>query len=80
MKAHKKPSILIPATNLSANKMIITLMINRNSPSVTMVKGRVKIINKGFTIKFKSASTNAKTMAVVNELIVTCGTKTLEST
>ncbi len=73
MKAHKKPSIFIPETNLSAKRIIRTFIINKKRPSVTMVIGRVNIISKGFTIAFSTANTKAKIMAVINEFIFTCG-------
>ena len=73
MKAHKKPSIFIPGTNLSARRIMITFMINRKRPRVIMVIGSVNIISKGLTIAFSTANTKAKIMAVINEFIFTCG-------
>ena len=49
-------------------------------PNVTIVNGRVKIISSGFTIAFKKANTKAKIRAVENELITTCGSKSLDNT
>lgn len=72
INAHKKPSILIPGTNLSASKIMITFIIKRNRPNVIIVSGSVNNTSKGFTIALSKASTNAKTIAVVNELMVTC--------
>ncbi len=69
INAHKKPSILIPSTNLSARIVMIALMMNKNIPSVRMVMGKVKMINNGRTIAFNIASTNAKMIAVENESI-----------
>lgn len=41
------------------------LIINKKSPKVTMVMGRVKMTNSGFTKKFKTLITKATIMAVV---------------
>ena len=73
IKAQRKPSTLIPETNLSAKRIMITLTTKRKSPSVIMVSGRVKITRSGLTRKLRMASTNAKMIAVVNEFITTCG-------
>lgn len=78
INAHRKPFIEIPETNLSASSMIITLMTKRNSPNVIIVRGSVKRISKGFTIKLSTANTRAKITAVVNEFIVTCGANNFE--
>lgn len=72
-KAHIKPSIFIPDTNLSARRIMMTFMTNRKRPRVTMVIGRVNIISNGLTIAFSTANTKAKIMAVMNEFIFTCG-------
>jgi len=72
IKAHKKPSIVIPETNLSANKIMITFIIKRKRPSVIMVSGRVNNTSSGLTIAFNNASTKANIIAVVNESIDTC--------
>lgn len=53
-----------PSINLSARRMIKALIINKNSPKVTMVMGKVKITKMGFTNRFKTASTMATIMAV----------------
>ena len=45
-----------------------------------MVSGNVKIIRIGFTIAFKKASTKANMIAVKNELITTCGSKSFDNT
>ena len=79
IKAQKKPSILIPETKLSVNKIIITFITKRNNPKVIMVSGRVKIISSGLTMAFKKASTKAKIIAVENELITTCGSKSFDN-
>ena len=75
--AQRKLSILIPETNLSASIIIITLTTKRKSPNVIIVRGRVKITSKGLTIKLRMANTNAKTTAVVKELMDTCGANNL---
>ena len=58
-------STVKPAIKLSANRMIIALIIKRKRPKVIMVTGKVKITNIGFTIKFKRLSTIATMIAVV---------------
>lgn len=80
INAHKKPSILIPETNLSASRIISTFITSKKRPSVIMVSGRVKIIIRGLTMALSRASTNAKIIAVLNELIATCGFKTIDNT
>lgn len=57
-------STVKPAIKLSANRMIIALIIKRKRPKVIMVTGKVKITNIGFTIKFKRLSTIATMIAV----------------
>lgn len=54
-----------PSIKLSANKMIKALIINKNKPNVTMVIGKVKITNMGFTNKFRTDKTIATIIAVV---------------
>lgn len=53
-----------PSINLSANKIINALIINRNKPKVTTVIGSVKITNMGFTNTFNIAKTIATMMAL----------------
>ena len=48
---------------MSANKIIIALITNRNKPNVTIVAGNVKKINKGFTTIFSNAITTATIIA-----------------
>jgi hypothetical protein len=64
IKAHKKPWMCMPETNLEASKIIRTLMTSRNIPKVIMVIGSVKMIRIGFTRAFKSPSTSTKINAV----------------
>ena len=71
INAQRKPSILIPETNLSASRMIITFITKRKSPRVIIVRGRVKIVIIGLTNVFRSASTIVKIIALVNECINT---------
>jgi hypothetical protein len=71
INAHRNPSILIPGTNLSARRIMITFIIKRKSPSVIIVRGSVNITRSGFTIALRSANTRAKIIAVVKEFIVT---------
>ena len=79
IKAQKKPSISIPETKLSANKIIKTFITKRNNPKVIIVNGSVRIIRSGFTIVFNIAKTKAKIIAVENELITTCGSKSFDN-
>jgi hypothetical protein len=64
INAHRKPSMWIPETNLSARITINTLMIKRKIPNVRIVMGSVKIISSGFTIVFNMANTITKISAV----------------
>jgi hypothetical protein len=79
INAQKKPSILIPETNLSAKRIIITFITKRKSPKVIIVRGRVKIIISGLTNTLRIASTSAKIIAVVKEFIATCGAKSFDN-
>ena len=54
-----------PVIRLSANKMMMALMIKRKSPKVKMVTGKVNMTRIGFTIKFNKLSTIATIMAVM---------------
>ena len=63
-KAHQNPPTLKPSTSLSARKMIITFITNRNNPKVTMVTGSVRITNMGRTIAFRIPKTSATIKAV----------------
>ena len=56
-KAVRNPDTAKPSTNLSAKRIIIALITNKNKPSVTMVAGRVKKIKSGFTKIFSKANT-----------------------
>ena len=64
--AHQKPSIFMPSMNLSASKMMSALITNKNNPNVITVIGRVSITKIGLRKVLSSASTKAKTKAVVN--------------
>lgn len=77
--AQRKPSIVIPDTNLSAKIIISTFIIKRKSPSVMIVRGSVNITSKGFTMALRTANTSANIIAVVKLLITTCGANTFES-
>jgi hypothetical protein len=61
--AVKNPETAKPATNLSANKIIIALITKINKPKVTIVAGNVKKINKGLTTIFNKAITTATIIA-----------------
>jgi len=65
IKAHQKPSILIPFISLAASKIISALITKRKRPSVITVIGRVSKTKIGLTIAFKQASTKANIIAVV---------------
>jgi len=65
IKAHQKPSILIPFISLAASKIISALITKRKRPSVITVIGRVSKTKIGLTIAFKQASTRANIIAVV---------------
>ena len=80
IKAQRKPFILMPETNLSASSIMITLITKRKRPKVIIVRGSVKRTNNGFRIKLRTAKTNAKIIAVVNELMATCGANNFEIT
>ena len=80
IKAHRKPSILIPETNLSAKRIMITFITKRKRPKVIRVRGSVKIITSGLTNALRSASTREKIIAVLNDFITTCGAKSLDNT
>jgi hypothetical protein len=71
--AEKNPETAKPATNLSANKMIIALITKINKPKVTKVAGNVKKINKGLTTAFNTAITNATIIAETAPDMVTPG-------
>ncbi len=44
--------------------MMIALIINKKSPKVSMVTGKVRIINMGLTMKFNRLKTSATMIAV----------------
>jgi hypothetical protein len=79
INAQRKPSILIPETNLSAKRIIRTFITKRKSPKVITVRGRVKITRSGLTMALRIARTIAKIIAVVNEFITTCGSKSFDN-
>lgn len=62
-KASKKSETTKPSTNLSANKMIIALITNKNNPKVTIVAGSVKKTKSGRTNIFNSDITIATIIA-----------------
>ena len=73
--AVQKLLTLKPLMNLSANKIIHALMTSKNSPKVTMVMGKVRMIKMGFTMAFKKAKTAATIIAVVKLITSTPGKK-----
>jgi len=64
-KAHHMLVTSKPDIRLSANNIIMALIIKRKRPRVRTVIGKVNITNMGFTIKFKRLNTMATIMAVV---------------
>jgi len=80
INAHQKPSILIPETNLSANRIIRTFITKRKRPRVIIVRGNVNIMSNGLTMALRTASTKAKIIAVVNVSIATCGFNNSDNT
>ncbi len=54
-----------PSINLSANNMINAFIIIRNRPNVTIVIGKVKMINMGFITRFNRDNTTATIIAVM---------------
>lgn len=62
--AYQKPSTLNPSIKYPAVKMIQALMTNKNNPRVSMVTGRVNIINSGLIVASNIASTTATISAV----------------
>lgn len=79
IKAQRNPSILIPETNLSVSRIIITFITKRKRPKVIIVSGRVKIIISGLARTLRIASIIAKMIAVVNECISICGSKSFDN-
>ncbi len=73
ISAHQMLDTSKPEMKWAAISMIIALMIKRNKPKVTMVIGKVSIIRRGFTKKFKIPNTKATMMAVVGESTPTPG-------
>lgn len=63
--AVKKPFTSKPVTNFPANKIMLAFITNKNKPKVSMVTGKVKIINIGRTNIFNTAIVNATIIAVV---------------
>ncbi len=59
--------------------MIMAFMINKNSPNVTIVTGKVSITSIGLTINLSNASTTATMIAVTKPSTATPG-KNFEST
>ena len=71
MNAHKNPSILIPETNLSARRMMMTFITKRKSPRVIIVKGSVRMVMIGLMKMLSNANTIEKINAVSKETIET---------
>ena len=79
MNAQRKPSILIPDTNLSARRMMRTFTTKRKSPRVMMVSGRVNRIIRGLTRILSIASTKEKMIAVSKLTMETCGVSSFDN-
>lgn len=73
MNAHRNPSILIPETNLSARRIMMTFITKRKSPRVIKVSGSVRRVISGLMKILSNANTIEKIMAVSNVTMVTCG-------
>lgn len=54
-----------PSINLSAKRIMIALITNKNNPKVSIVIGSVKMINIGLTKTLRIAITIATIIAVV---------------
>ena len=61
--ATQNPETAKPSINLSANKIIMALMTNKNNPKVIIVIGKVNIISNGLTKIRKRPNTIATKMA-----------------
>lgn len=72
-RALQKPEVENPETKLSANRIIIAFITNKNKPKVTTVAGSVKKISKGFTNMFNNDITIAKIKAAKKPEIKTPG-------
>jgi hypothetical protein len=65
INAQKKLSILIPSINLSASKITIAFITNKNKPRVIKVIGNVSTTKIGFTILSNNDKINANIKAVI---------------
>ena len=63
--AYQNPETSNPSTNFPANSMITAFITKRNRPNVTIVNGKVKNINNGFTKIRNKPNTIATIIAVV---------------
>ena len=61
--AAKNPDTAKPSTKLSASKIIIAFITNKNKPKVTIVAGNVKNTKSGLTNIFSKAITIATIIA-----------------
>ena len=61
--AYQNPATAKPSINLSANKIIIALITNRNKPKVIIVMGNVNIMINGLTKIRKRPNTIATIIA-----------------
>ena len=61
----------MPSKNLSANKIIMAFITNKNKPSVIMVIGKVRTTNIGFINVLSNARTNANIRASLKSGICT---------
>ena len=74
-RAAKKLCTVNPPINLPAKRIIQALITNKNSPNVTMVIGKVRMIKMGFNMALRNAKTAATIIAVVKLVTSTPGKK-----
>ena len=63
--ADHQPSTPNPSTSLSANRIMMALITNKNKPSDSIVTGSVSMINIGFTKTFRIEMTIATSKEVI---------------
>jgi len=62
-KAGPHPYTTKPLTNFDASKIIAALITSRNTPKVTIAKGKVMTLRINPSVAFKTPMTNAATSA-----------------
>lgn len=58
--AVQNPEIVKPRTSDETSNSIMALITSKKRPSVTNVKGKVKMISRGLTMAFAKPSSNAE--------------------